>query len=57
MTFPGGKREGFTFNPTRAFISNYIPSVSGHDTSFYEVAFEVDAGVTNMLSVKYIERW
>ncbi|NEQ97762.1 MAG: RHS famlily protein, partial [Cyanothece sp. SIO2G6] len=53
VTLPGGKREGFTFAPQRAFISQYIPSVTGYDTSFYEPAFKADAGVTDTLSVRY----
>ncbi|MBE9098367.1 putative Ig domain-containing protein [Vacuolonema iberomarrocanum] len=53
VTLPGGQRQGFTFAPKRAPISQFLPSVDGADTGFYEPAFEADPGVTSTLSVKY----
>ncbi len=52
LTLPGGKREGFTFKPTRDRLSGYFPPVEGYDTAIYHPAFVADKGVTSTLSVR-----
>jgi large repetitive protein len=52
LTLPGGKREAFTFKPTRDRLSGYFPPVDGFDTAIYHPAFVGDKGVTSTLSVK-----
>jgi RHS repeat-associated protein len=54
ITLPGGKRETFTFKPTRDPISNYLPSVGGlgeYDTAIYRPAFVSEKGSTSTLTV------
>ncbi|TYQ27480.1 putative Ig domain-containing protein [Pseudanabaena sp. UWO310] len=51
ITLPGGKRETFTFKPTRDPISSYFPAIDGYDTSIYHPAFTSEKGSTSTLTV------
>ncbi|ELS31336.1 MULTISPECIES: RHS repeat-associated core domain-containing protein, partial [Pseudanabaena] len=51
ITLPGGKRETFTFKPTRDPISSYFPAIDGYDASIYHPAFTSEKGSTSTLTV------
>jgi len=53
ITLPGGKREAFTFKPSRDRLSGFLQAVApdGVDAGIYHPEFVGDKGVTSKLSV------